>query len=165
MVSIDILNRFPIFSGLNPKVLQKIAQVCSVHTYNTKEYIFKEGERAQCFYMLLNGKVSIERELSQTWLHAEGITHAVIHTERVGEVFGWSSLVEPGIFTASALCNEPSEVIEIEGKTLLDILDKSSNDTGYVFMQKLASIIALRLIETAERLTKQTAEVEHLRVM
>jgi len=164
MVSADVLERFPIFSALDEQTLQNAAQACSVHTYNASELVFSEGRPAKHFYMLSSGRISIERRLSQSWLRVEGITDVVVHMVRESEVFGWSSLVEPGILTASARCVETSEVITIEREKLLQILE-SSTGAGYLFMRRLASIITSRLTETAERLMNQTVEAETYRVM
>lgn len=126
--------------------------------------MFAEGDQAEHFYLLTNGKVSLERKLTQSWLRMEGITDIVIHTVNEGEVFGWSSLGEPSVFTATARCVESSDVVMIRGRDLMDILDLNSAE-GYNFMGRLASIIASRLTETAENLMYQTVEVETYRVM
>ncbi len=164
MIDVEILKHFPIFSGLDQRFLQSVAQACSAHTYKSQEKIFTEGDKADKLYMLRSGKVSIERKLSKSWLTAEGISDIVISTEQPGAAFAWSALVEPGILTASARCREKSEVIEIYGKDLLDILDKNPA-TGYLFMKRVASIIALRLMETTERLFQQASEMETYKSM
>ncbi|MFO8101580.1 MAG: cyclic nucleotide-binding domain-containing protein [Dehalococcoidia bacterium] len=164
MIDVEVLERFPIFSGLAQQLLEDIARLCSARSYDSQAIIFTEGDKAEKFYLLQSGKVSIERKLSQSWLRAEGISDVVISNEQAGAAFAWSALVEPGILTASARCRERCEVIEIDGKGLLDILDKSPA-VSYLFMKRLASIIALRLAETAERLFQQTAEVETYKSM
>ena len=164
MVSVDVLKRFPIFSGLDEQVIQNVAHACSVHTYKASEPVFSEGHRAKYFYMLSSGRISIERRVSQSWLRVEGVTDLVVHIVREGEVFGWSSLVEPGILTASARCIETSDVIAIERDELLQIMG-ASTDAGYLFMRRLASIITSRLTETVEQLMNQTVENETYRVM
>ena len=164
MVATEVLERFPIFSGIERRVLQNISLNCTTQTYGTGQQVFTEGDRAEHFYLLMSGRVSLERKLPQSWLRIEGITDVVIHTVNGGEVFGWSSLVEPGVFTASARCVEGSEVVVVRGRELIDILD-SNVEAGYHFMRILASIITSRLTETAERLMHQTAEVETYRVM
>ncbi|NQT73328.1 MAG: cyclic nucleotide-binding domain-containing protein [Chloroflexi bacterium] len=164
MVSTDVIERFPVFSGVDQRVLQIVSQACTTQTYGTGQQVFTEGDRAEHFYLFMSGRVSLERKLPQSWLRIEGITDVVIHTVKEGEVFGWSSLVKPGILTASARCVESSEVVVVRGRDLIDILN-SNGEAGYNFMRRLASIITLRLTETAERLMHQTAEVETYRVM
>lgn len=164
MVDTEVLERFPIFSGMDQRVLQIISQACATQTYANGQQMFAEGDRAEHFYLLVSGRVSLERKLPQSWLRIEGITDVVIHTVNEVEVFGWSSLVEPGILTASARCMESSEMVVVRGREFIDILD-SNGVAGYHFMKKLASVITSRLAETAERLMYQTAEVETYRVM
>ena len=161
MVHVDVLEQLPIFAGMDRDALQDIAQACNVRSYKGAEYVLREGKPAQHFYILLRGRIAIERRIRPTWLHAEGIFDAVIHHLQETEVFGWSAFLEPGILTASAHCLENSEVLEIGGKQLMDILDAPKNShSGYLFMKRLASVIAHRFSETAERLMREIEEVE-----
>lgn len=164
MVSVEMLERSSIFTGLDRHALQSIAKACSTHNYRASEKCLNEGEPANNFFILMSGKMSIERRLPQSWLHAEGITDAWIDTVNEGEVFGWSAVVEPSVRTASVHCKTACEVIVVNGKELLDILDKHP-ESGYVFMKRLASVITSRLSTTAERLMELTAEVETYKVM
>lgn len=164
MVLVGVLEQFPVFAGLNQSMLQDVAGIASMRTYEPMERCFGEGEKGRKLYLLVRGRVSIERRLPQSWLHAEGVEHAVIHVVREQELFGWSAVVEPGILTASAHCAERSEVIEVEGKQLLAILDQHSPE-GYKFMKRLAAVIASRLSETSERLLSEVAELETYKAM
>ncbi len=160
MVSVDILKQFPLFAGVDGRVLRQIAQACSTRTYQANELCFSEGEKAENFYLLLRGKISLERQLPLAWLHRV----ATIHTLGEKEVFGWSALVETSVLTASARCLESSEVIYIKGKELLDILERNSR-ASYLVMKRLAAIVASRLTDTSKQLLREMAEFESYRTM
>ena len=51
MVSVDDLEQFPIFSGLDHTLLTNIAEICSTHTYQAEEVCVAEGAVAQNFYV------------------------------------------------------------------------------------------------------------------
>jgi hypothetical protein len=64
-----------------------------------------------------------------------------------GEIFGWSALVPPHRLTASARCQGKADVITINGKELLELLEKGGR-SGYVVMKNLSALISSRLALT-----------------
>ncbi len=79
-----------------------------------------------------------------------------VHTAKPGEVFGWSALVEPYIYTASAKCVGKVEEIYLKGQDLMGLFEQSPH-TGCVVMRNLSSSISSRLTETRDKLTKSIA--------
>jgi CRP-like cAMP-binding protein len=57
MAKLDIIQQSRVFQGLNSQQLQKIVSISQEETYATGRAIFKEGEPAQHFYILEEGKV------------------------------------------------------------------------------------------------------------
>ncbi|MFO8010808.1 MAG: cyclic nucleotide-binding domain-containing protein [Dehalococcoidia bacterium] len=103
----------------------------------------------------------MERRLPVSWLdQKEGIVRYL----NGNEIFGWSALMDSKTYTVTARCLENTEVIEIDGRKLLEILD-SDHESGYMFMRDLASIIDRRLTSTSEYLMKHIAEIETERAM
>jgi CRP-like cAMP-binding protein len=160
MIQVEILKQVPFLSGLDKSVLQQITQACKVCGYRANELCFVEGEKAENFYLLLSGRVCLERRLPLHWVHEVVPIHIVSETE----VFGWSALAGPGPFTASARCTTDCDVIVIKGKDLLQILEGNSS-AGHLVMKRLAAIVASRLAETSERLLREMADFECWRVM
>lgn len=166
MVTVEVLERFPVFSGLDRQFLERVAEASSQRTCRAQHMCFAEGEKAGKFCLLREGKVSIERRLGQSWLRAEGVDTAVVDTLSAGDVFGWSALVEPGVLTASARCLDDCEIVEIPGGDLMRILDGAKgSESAYLFMKRLVAIIASRLNQTADRLMQQTVEIETFKAM
>ncbi len=71
-----------------------------------------------------------------------------------GLVFGWSALIEPRLYTASARCLKDSRVIEIDGDRLKGVLEKHPAD-GLRIMERLAGVIASRLVHCYQKLTTE----------
>ena len=67
------------------------------------------------------------------------------------EIFGWSAVTEPFTFTAAAWTLEPSELLVLNGKVLLDLF-KKNNHIGYKIMMKIASVISSRLKHLSQKL-------------
>lgn len=62
-MSISILKKTSIFSGLNDEELMEILKLTSSKKYSeNNEIIVKEGESADSFYMISKGKVKVTRE-------------------------------------------------------------------------------------------------------
>ena len=151
MVSFRDLKEFELFSGLNDTKLAKIAKLCEKRTLEDGALCFKQGNKALGLHLCHNGKINILYRIHEPWA-IEVITHAV----KAGEVFGWSALVEPHIYTASAKCVGKVEEIYIVGAELRKLLD-ANPAMGYVVMKNLSTLMSSRLTETRRRLTKEIA--------
>ncbi len=161
MLKTGDLKKFPVFEKLRDKTLEKIVNACSISTYQAGEKVLSEGQQAGKLYLILRGRVVIERRLPVSWVdQKEGIVRYL----NGNEIFGWSALMDSKTYTVTARCLENTEFIEIDGRKLLEILD-SDHESGYMFMRDLASIIDRRLTSTSEYLMKHIAEIETERAM
>ncbi len=155
MVSVDALKPFGLFQGLDDRILKQVAEVSSSKNYAAGTEIFHEGDRAEAFYLLLKGKIAVERQLPLAWPNPV----VTIHTVGERQLFGWSAIVKPGLRTASARCVEDSEVVTIQGSDLVGILDHHPAE-GYQVMKRLADLISSSLANTNEKLLREMATVE-----
>jgi CRP-like cAMP-binding protein len=149
MVNIQVLKGFELFKGLNDKDLSKIAQLCRVHTLQEGDAIFKEGNRATDIHLLHSGKVDVT-----IWIREPWNKNVVVHRVTPGELFGWSALVAPYTYTASAECVEPGEEIIVGGHELLMMLDENPI-VGYRIMTNLDTEISARLMQTRQKLSME----------
>ena len=143
MVSTEILQSFSLFSGLSQTELAGIAKLCRERAYESGSVIFTIGGSATDVYLLDTGKVDIQIEFKIY----EYETVATVYTVGKGEIFGWSALVPPHRFTASARCEGKANVIMINGKELMEFLEKDRR-IGYVVMKNLSALISSRLAST-----------------
>jgi CRP-like cAMP-binding protein len=164
MLPVSDLEQFPIFSGLDRSLVTKIAKFCSKRTYRVGEICATEGSKAENLFLLVKGGIDIERKFPENWIPQDGERHNIVYSLKDKELFGWSSIVEPGVHTGTARCSRDSEVIVINGKQLLDILDNDGK-AAYQFMKRLTTIIALRLIYTSNSLMREMANFMAYRSM
>jgi len=143
MVPTEILKSFVLFSELSETELAGIARLCRERTYAGGSVIFTIGGSAADVYLLETGKVAIQIEFKI--YDYEVMT--TVYTVGKGEIFGWSALVPPHRLTASARCEGKADVIMINGKELMGILEKDKR-IGYVVMKNLSSLISSRLAST-----------------
>jgi len=68
-----------------------------------------------------------------------------------GDVFGWSSLVEPYLRTATARCAVASEVVGFDGTALRKLI-ASDPRLGCLLMAHIAQVLASRLQDAYVRL-------------
>lgn len=142
----EILKSSELFSDLPQETLKEIAGISRQETYPHGTIIFAEREEARNLYILEEGSVSIRIRPAGT---DKDVTVTVIKEK--GQIFGWSALVEPLSYTASAFCLEDTKALVIPGKELLALLE-SKPEIGFKVMKKLASVIGCRLRATQEQL-------------
>ena len=94
----------------------------------------RRGERASYFYVLVSGDVHIEI----------GDMEERLAANKPGEVFGWSALVAPYVYTATARCVKDTKVIRIS-RDLIEEVIKEHPDEGLSVLKNLTAIIAGRL--------------------
>jgi CRP-like cAMP-binding protein len=143
MVSTEILKSFSLFGGLSQPELAGIAKLCRERAYESGSVIFTIGGSATDVYLLETGKVDIQIEFK---IHDYEVM-ATVYTVEKGEIFGWSALVPPHRLTASARCEGKADVVMINGKELMDFLEKDRR-IGYVVMKNLSALISSRLAST-----------------
>ena len=139
MNSMDVLAKVEIFGGLKPKQLEEIGQIATIKKYAEGEEIFHESAVAEHLHILLNGEVVLQVQLSS---HNTKITVGLIN--RSNQCFGWSGVIAPHYYTATAVCQQESEVMEVQGQKLLDIL-KEDPAGGFQVLMHITQIISTRL--------------------
>ena len=123
-----------LFRGVSQRFITRIANGAEEQNYKKDSVIFKRGERASHFYVLAAGDVHIEI----------GTTEETLAINRPGEVFGWSALVEPYAYTATAKCVRDTRVIKISRDAVETAIQEHPGE-GLAVLKNLTAIIAGRL--------------------
>jgi CRP-like cAMP-binding protein len=127
-----------LFKGLNQETMNEISKIMVQQSYAPGELLFAEGDPANYFYVLIEGRVRLSiGRLGE-------IDYTVSNS---GEAFGWSSLVGREVYTAQAECVTPCELIKIE-RDSLDKVFQRQPASGMLFFKGLAGAIGQRLIHT-----------------
>jgi len=135
-----ILAEHPFTHGLSERQLESLTGCASNRVFNAGQIVFREGEQANEFYLIREGKMAVE-------LHAVERGGINILTVSAGEVLGWSWLVPPYRWNFDARAVESTRAIALDGKCLRE---KSERDTdlGYQLLKRIAAIMEERLQAT-----------------
>lgn len=123
------LKRIEALGFFTDEMLGKLLPYSEWVEFGEGKSIFKEGDTAKDFYMLLKGKVLLEQRISPH------IT-VTVYTIKPGQSFGVSSLLEPDTYQSDAICAEPSEILVVGGEDLLRLLEED-HSMGYYLMKKI----------------------------
>lgn len=135
-----ILKEHPFLKDLEERHIQLITGCASNVVFKPEEFIFREGEEANSFYIIRQGKVIIE-----TYMPEKG--PIAIQTREAGDVTGWSWMIPPYRWHFDARAVEMTRAIALDGKCLRGKMNED-HDLGYALMRKFAIIIAERLEAT-----------------
>ena len=132
-ISTDRLSRVDFLRGLEDEELQGIAQFFEEENVDAGVTLCEEGARADRLYVLEQGKVSISSKKGRQY-----------HIDTPGKTVGWSFLVPPFVYTASAVTTTPSRVLVIKSPDFYYVLHKEPK-MGMKVINNLAQVIASRL--------------------
>jgi CRP-like cAMP-binding protein len=133
-----VMQEANLLKGLDRQVVKEIKDIIVEESYDEGIVLFEKGETALDFYILVKGIV----ELS---IGEDGyVTHVV---KNPGDAFGWSSLVDHHVYTATAVCAAPTKLQRIRNQDLINIFERYPAD-GVLFYKHVAGIIGRRLTTT-----------------
>ena len=154
----EMLESFELLAGLPPQALERIGALAVEEHYAEGQVLFSEGSPAQALYLILSGKVSLEKrvQLGRTGTARQ----ATIDVSGPWQAVGWSSLVVPYQYTSSGICLEDTLVLTVPGVELRQLMEEQP-EAGYQLMGRAASIIRARLASTTALLTYFLSIVSH----
>jgi CRP/FNR family cyclic AMP-dependent transcriptional regulator len=138
--------RSPLFQGIEPDELTRIAQTMARRRYRRHEVIFHEGDPGDSLHVLVAGRVKIMRQ------SVEG-EEAIIVTLGPGETFGELALLDGAARSATATAMEATETVVLTRPNFERLVDG-----GGPFRWSLLGGVAHRI----RRITDQLAEVHFL---
>lgn len=140
----DVLAEQRLFEGLDPEALALLAG-CGVNTgFDAGEYLLREGDPAETFYVLRSGRVAL-----QTYAPPRGAL--VIETLGPGEVVGWSWLFPPYRWHFDAVALDPVRAVALDGACLRGKCETDAR-LGYELTRRFAAVVVARLQATRLRL-------------
>jgi CRP/FNR family cyclic AMP-dependent transcriptional regulator len=139
MLSVETLRRYRFFAELDHASLTTLAMAGEVVLVKKGDWLFQEDDHAQALCLVLHGAVEI-----RIGLDAMRTRHAVVCSLGKGDIFGWSSLIEPYIYRSGAFASTDARVARVGGLLFREWMD-SHPDVGYKIMRRVAGIVASRL--------------------
>ena len=148
MITPEMLAEFELFKAVSKDALKEIADISETIKVKRDDFVFREGEKADKLHLLVSGSIALRVNLTS---RPESVTVSCIN--RPYQTLGWSGVVAPNHYTASALCEEDSELVAIPSDGFLQILDQHP-EAGYRIMLRITAIISDRLRNSRQALLK-----------
>jgi CRP-like cAMP-binding protein len=143
MVSTELLRRYPFFANLSDKELRQLAMISNEKEISKGETLFASGDDADHLYLLQSGGIDLHYVVSDD-RGMEKTQDFMVGVINPGEVFGVSSAIAPYKYTASAVANDPSLVIKMEGAALREMCEADIHMKA-LFQERIASTVYRRL--------------------
>jgi CRP-like cAMP-binding protein len=141
MMPSEPLERIPFFRALGAREQELLAPISRRRSHRAGETLFAEGDPPGPLRVLVKGLVSFRQGES---------TVGTVGTE--GELFGISALLgERERYFYTAVCLEPTEVIELDGQRLLRLCEEQPI-AGIRIMRRLTEVLAQRLTAAREQI-------------
>ena len=134
------IEKFDLLRGLERGFVKEFIAIGTKEPHEEGDLLFRRGDEADHLYILIKGRVKL------TIGDTGHVVHVVDHT---GDAFGWSSLVDRSVYSASAECRAPTRVLRFEKLTLQQVLEKYPA-SGLMFYKRLAGVLGKRLLRTYE---------------
>ena len=129
----DRLRKVDILEGLGEEELRSISQYFEEENVDAGIPLCEEGKQADRLYVLEEGKVSIRFKKGGQY-----------DIDIPGKIVGWSFLVPPFLYTASAVAKRPSKLLVIKSPDFYYVIHKEPK-MGMKVINNLAQIIASRM--------------------
>ena len=140
----DRLDKHEVFQFLRPDQVRAISDVAQVMEFHAGETIYERGAKADHFYVVLAGQVSL-RLPSQS-----GVSIQIDELTK-GAVFGSCICFQLVDYSLKAQCTRDSKVLKIESATLKELMDEDLL-MGYTIQTQISRIYFTRYIQTMKRL-------------
>jgi CRP/FNR family cyclic AMP-dependent transcriptional regulator len=126
----------PFLRGLSDSHLTTLASVAMRLHFAPGDVIFRQGDPANRFYLLIKGKISLSAD------HEE--SSVLVQTIGAGEVLGWSWLFPPYYTHYEARAIKPTEAMFFYATRLRELCDED-HDLGYELLRRVSQIVVERL--------------------
>ena len=100
----DMLEKVPIFAGLDRRHLKQLSKVMVPRTFKSGEVIFNENDQAAGFFVITSGKVDVVRD-------ADSDKPQALATLGSGDFFGEMALFEGQARSATVRALEDTELL------------------------------------------------------
>jgi CRP/FNR family transcriptional regulator len=128
-------------SGLSEEELKDIDRITHFRNYKKNELIFHEGQKAECFYLLCQGRVKVYK------LSMDG-KEQVLYIVHPGETFGEATIFERDTHPVDAQAMDDSKILIIDRKGFIS-LTRRNPELGLRMIGNLSRYLNyfIRLVE------------------
>jgi len=143
----QVLSEAPVFGGMSDDFIERLAGHGAERSVENGEVLFRIGEPAKNFYLLIDGEVSIE---------IPALTGPTLQVQRLKpvRVLGWSWLLPPFKWSFNARAETDSKVVEFDGEAVLKDCE-ANPEFGYEVIKRFSALMAERLDAAHRKMMEQ----------
>lgn len=138
----------PFFKEMSEHLIRLLADSIMEVRFEPGDWLFRQGDPANRFYLILEGKVMIESEVKELGM-------VPIRTLGPGDDLAWAWLFPPYQMHFSACAIEPVRAIFFYGSRLREKCE-TNHELGYQLMKRVAEMVVRNLNATQQRLMELT---------
>jgi len=133
----DYLPTHAFFSELDDNFMKFLTDSATELKIKKGDVLFQQGERADKFYLLRNGQVSVQ---------VPALMGPTLEIQTLGEdqILGWSWLIPPYRWNFQARALEDSDLLEFDGSAILARCEEDPK-FGYELLKRFAALMSERL--------------------
>jgi CRP/FNR family cyclic AMP-dependent transcriptional regulator len=139
MIGIDRLRKVDVLQGLTDWELKIVAQFLKEENVGEGTLLFEEGQKAGRLFIVEEGGISLQFPRGEPY-----------DIQGPGKILGWSFLVPPHRYTASAETNAPTRLLVMKSPDFYYLIHKEPK-MGVKVMSNLAQVVAGRLTQWMSR--------------
>lgn len=139
-----LLETHGFLAGLSSAQLSLLRGCATTLAFQPEEYLIRQGSEANSFFLLTEGRVSIE-------ISAPGRGSIPIETIGAGDALGWSWLIPPHRWRFDARALAATRAVSLNGACLRAVLAED-HELGYQLLHRLTQVMVERLGATRMQL-------------
>ena len=129
----------PLFKGLDSKEISEVIRAGKILKLKADEYVFRAGDEGNEMYVIISGSIRVEKVV--------GGSKQIVAKFKSGQIFGEIAFVANILRTADIIAEVESEVLEISGVFLQELIEKLPQ-TAAKTLFNLSLILCERLANT-----------------
>jgi CRP-like cAMP-binding protein len=143
----EYLSAHEFFSEFSGDSLKFLCECSSIREINKGQILFRQGENADKFYVVLNGRISIEMPT---------IMGPTLEIQTLGkdQVLGWSWLISPYKWNFQTKAEEDSELLQFDGAAILARCEQDPK-FGYELLKKFAALMSVGLNAARQKIMEE----------
>ena len=145
MTPISVLKQFTFFKDFNDEQLTKLTALAKEESYSAGVQLYQKCDPARGLHIITQGKVVLFMD-SYMGPHKPPM-QVTVDMITTGDPMGWSSIVEPYLYTLGALCLDNVKLIVFDACGLRKLMEEDCA-LGLKMMQVVAKVISMRLTHT-----------------
>lgn len=156
MIKIEDLKRINMLADMPDHLLKIISELAQLNIYGKDTLLFSQGENIDIFYMIVMGQVELKAPLDED-------IDVIFDILQAGRSLGSSAMFSDARASYTAICQEPCEIITLNGKELQDLFN-DNKEIAYYLMAGVAGQYKRtmdRRIHTILKTLEKHPELQH----